>query len=448
VAGCNDDPDTSFRIQNQDATEVNPNMELTADEATLKLVMSSGAAWTIVPLEGTADWVTFDPDHGGAADIAFITLTVAENRVMEPRSTRFAVRQGNTDKFTISITQEKGIPLAWPKSAYQLLLEADAQQQQPVAFSWDDPPAGATAAALLFSKNPDMSSPITVTTSFSGSACTLTAAQLQALQAVIEDPANGLKRYYKNELYWNVRLSNNTFLSPEKGRMLYLSGQRLFTDVRGAETMVYAVTVIENPKECPTYKGIWMAQNLKTKRFLDGDEIVPEGDGTTKTLYEAPFADMDTTEYVEAGIMTPFNNPRNGYYYRPVQYSANYWVDYDAGIARSFVPEGWKIPESADWQVLLDAIIKAGKLDVVLDPEVYYKPEYGAWGLNLSPVGYYDTWPVPGVWHNGFDDGLPRLSYLMPQDNLGWSVLIWGVNSYEWNFNFIPIRFKYIADEE
>jgi uncharacterized protein (TIGR02145 family) len=442
LAGCTDDAsDDSFRIQNQDATEVNPNMELTADETILKLVMSSGADWAIVPLSGTVDWLKFDPDHGAASDFVFISLSVDENRIPESRSAQFAVRQGSTDKFTVRITQEAGIPLAWPKRGYQLLLEADAQKQLPATFSWDAPAAG-TAAALLFSKNLDMSNPITVTTNISGSSCTLSAAELQALQAVIENPANGLKRYYKNELYWNVRLSSGEFRSSTP-RMIYVSGQRILTDVRGTETKVYPVAVIENQY----YKGIWMAQNLKTKKFLNGTDILPNDNGTIETLYEGPPAGGDYSIFTEAGVMTPLENPRNGYYYRPVQYAANYWVDYNAGIAQPFVPEGWKIPESADWQVLWDAITRLNKWEVLLDPDAYYKPEYGEWGLNFSPVGYYDTWPVPGVWQNGFDNSLARISYLMPQDDKGWSALIYGLNNNAWNFNFVPIRFKYIADE-
>jgi hypothetical protein len=191
-----------------------------------------------------------------------------------------------------------------------------------------------------------------------------------------------------------------------------------------------------------------MAQNLKTKRFLDGEEIVPQSD--IETLYEGPPADRDYSEFTEAGIMTPIENPRNGYYYRPVSFSSNYWVDYDAGIARPFVPEGWKMPEGADWQALWDAVSRVGKWEMLLDPDAYYKPEYGAWGLNLSPVGYYDVWPIVGVWQNGFDNGLPRLSYMMVgnEELYGWCTLIYGVNNYAWNFNFVPIRFKYIADEE
>jgi hypothetical protein len=431
LAGCKNDDDAFFHLENAaDATAVNPEWNLTADEATRTFILKSDAAWAIVPLTGAADWVKFDPDHGDASDFSVISLNVAENILMEPRSAQFAIRQGNTEKFTIHIAQEAGIPLVWPKRGYQLLLETDAQQQL-VTFSWDNPPA--SAAALLFSKNSDMSDPITVAATISGTSCTLTTAELQALQTLIENPTAGLKRYYRNELYWNVRLSNNALLSPEKGRMLYLSGQRTFTDVRGNETITYPVAVVENQY----YKGIWMAANLKTKKDLNGDE----GTNPSTIIYEAP-ADDDYSDYKEAGVMTPLENPNNGYYYRS---------DYEAPPL--FIPENWKLPEQSEWEALWKAVAAVpGGVDVILDPVAYNNEAYGAWGLNLSVVGYFDTWPEIGVWHSGFYDDSkqysPAVRYAQ-QTTTGWcSEFYYNFGSYNADFNFIPIRLKYTGDDE
>jgi uncharacterized protein (TIGR02145 family) len=324
-------------------------------------------------------------------------------------------------------TTPGNIFLLGPAGGESLLLDYDAASSEALTFEWSD--AGVAAYDLLLSKSADMSNPVTVAANINGTSKTVTHAELQA---VLDDAANGLKRYYENELYWSVKVSANGVMA--KARTLNLSGWRKFVDTRGDETMVYDVAVIDNTY----YKGIWMAQNLKTKRFLDGSSAENNPHEVQgKRIFEAP--SMSEFAYDLTGILAvaPVNNPRNGYYYHP-----DWWLSNNNDWA-TMVPAGWKMPTIAHWTELKNALSSAGGIAPVLDPEMstWDDASWGTWGLYLSFAGVFGG-DYPRTY--SLDN---YLIYLMVQDS-GWSMRMFTDLNIQQGYDIAAIRLKYVGDDE
>jgi uncharacterized protein (TIGR02145 family) len=325
----------------------------------------------------------------------------------------------------IDITSER---LKTPVAGANILLSDNLSGSLPI--SWEAV-ANASSYEVIIAKDAGLTQVLFQQQNVSGTSLNLQEADVQAL---IEDASKGLKRYYWNQLYWNVRTTGGNFIS-NTPRTLFLSGRRIFVDVRGSETMTYKVAVIDNEH----YKGIWMAQNLKTKLQLNGEPIPIRTDlnPNMPVVLEAPATHAGYSRYTDNGVMTPYENPGNGYYY----YKS--WI-YDMN---NLAPTGWKVPEKTDWERLWNAVNAAGNINVILDPTVYNNAAYGAWGLNMSAVGYYTTWPTI-EFESGYDAGLNYMvNYL--DDGGYWSSIYYAPDrNIDWNYNIIAVRLKYTGDGE
>lgn len=59
---------------------------------------------------------------------------------------------------------------------------------------------------------------------------------------MVDNKAAGLKRYKANTLYWNVKVGDRLMANSAWRFKLY--GTKIFTDVRGDESITYKVAVI------------------------------------------------------------------------------------------------------------------------------------------------------------------------------------------------------------
>ncbi len=83
---------------------------------------------------------------------------------------------------------------------------------------------------------------------------------------------------------------------------------------------------------------IWMAENLRTSRYSNGDPILNVEDG-------ARWANLET------GAWCWYNN--NSYHN---EFSGRLYNWYDVNDPSNICPEGWFVPEDTEWQVLVDSL--------------------------------------------------------------------------------------------
>lgn len=159
--------------------------------------------------------------------------------------------------------------------------------------------------------------------------------------------------YSQNNIYWNViRKSDGSFIS-RASHILKLNDMMIFTDIRGDEKITYRVTKI---KYSTGEEVIWLAENLRATKFIDGTEISLEN----KERWDAP------TKVSEE------HQKAYGYYY-------------SQNIKGKIVPKGWKMPSKKDYSTLLrEARLTNGKADVLKDKQ------YWNWGA--SPSEYANAW--------------------------------------------------------
>jgi hypothetical protein len=63
----------------------------------------------------------------------------------------------------------------------------------------------------------------------------------------------------------------------------------------------------------------------------------------------------------------------------------------------------------------------------------------------MSPVGYFETWPIVGAWNSGYDTGLV---YAVNSTSGFWCTIYAGPDrNIDWNMNIIPVRLKYTGDD-
>ena len=271
-------------------------------------------------------------------------------------------------------------------------------------------------AELIVSTTADLSDGVTI---YSGatSSKAFTHAELQS--ELINHATLGLKRYFKNTLYWNVKIGG-TFIG-EVHEQFFLSGQQVLVDVRGDETMVYPVAVIEEDG----YNAVWMGQDLKTLKYYDGTSIA-----SAAALFPPPAGDP----VYSVGLVTavaPGDNPKQGYLYSP-QYGS--FLAGGADTDPNFIPAGWVIPVKEDYDALYNAALTiGGSVDVLKDPVAYNNDSFGAWGLNFYVAGYVDGGVYvyePYGWYN-----------LIIQLADGWTY--WYNNTGRLMYRCGTVRFKY-----
>jgi uncharacterized protein (TIGR02145 family) len=391
-----------------------------------------------VPTDLTAvsfDIELFDNSNQSIAKKTVTNVPVGKNKLTTVLGSLFARYDADLhvvieDDFDGVLTKTPGVINLIAPAGDKIVVDHVATTEAAMTFTWTD--AEVAGYDLLFSTSSDMSGAVTVASNIAGTSKALTNAELQA---VIGNTAVAPKRYKGNPVYWSVKENGGSLQATAAGSFT-LSGQRIFIDIRGDEAITYEVAVIENDY----YQGIWMAQNLKTKKATNGNDINNSNDGA---ILEAPAPDGNYGAYTAANILTPLQNPRNGYYYSQGQWNQLFNGD----NLPQFIPTGWKLPENTEWTALYTAAQSAsdGNINVLLDPDVYGKPEYGAWGLNLSPVGYKETYAGDGILKYVPDYGV--LNYYVKMDGGSSFNYFLSSNTTGTDFNYVPIRFKYIGDE-
>jgi hypothetical protein len=289
----------------------------------------------------------------------------------------------------------KTAPLVTPEDGTVLALDYAKGSQEAVTFKWG--PKDGTLK-LVIGKSADLSGAKEI--DVTGITKTYTHNELQAL--LIDDASLGLKRYFENTLYWTVKANGTAVAAPIQ---LKLTGEKIFTDVRGDESITYKVAII-------TYlngdKAVWLAENLRTKRYVNGDRMSGwEGeDGGTAVVGDRP----ENIYMYPPPPMTGGN--RTGYTGDPIPevIRTNMGVLYNQGVS-SFadaIPIGWRLPAQADFNALYGAVAAApGSMLVLLDPNCFPDkaddPNINAWGMNMGPNGRFQ-WSFWGWLYSGGND--------------------------------------------
>ncbi len=156
----------------------------------------------------------------------------------------------------------------------------------------------------------------------------------------------------------------------EKGEDVQLiqAKESMLTDIRGAETNIYPIVKIGTQ--------YWMQENLKTTKYNDATAITNNTASLAKTTA--------------------------GYYLK----NSNYFYNQTAIITGKMSPQGWKIPDTAEWEKLKNYI----RDEVATLKSGVWTIEEGAdkannkTGFNGKPVGIYtkkDKMDESGYGHEG-----------------------------------------------
>jgi uncharacterized protein (DUF427 family) len=251
-------------------------------------------------------------------------------------------------------------------------------------FSWESM-ADINSYQLIISAKADLSNPL-IDMSVSGTSTVITQ---QQFQNIIENTTNGLKRYKGNTIYWNVKAGDKFMANSAWKFKLY--GTKIFTDIRGNESITYKVAVI--PTADGTDEMVWMAENLRTRKLNNGVELVYDATGqmSWNSQYFTPAEAMisSTTAVPDELRATA------GMYYRVQMIgnnsSAVVWPNL-------LVPAKWRVPEVQDFVNLANAALTAcDYLEVLRAPAAYPALLVGAktlvgskmnlWGMNMAPSG-------------------------------------------------------------
>jgi hypothetical protein len=277
-------------------------------------------------------------------------------------------------------------------------------------------------AQLVVGKTANLSDGIVI---YSGTGTTKAFTHAELQNQLIEHAPLGLKRYFKNTLYWNVKIGG-TFIG-EMNEQFFLSGQRALVDVRnsGREVMVYPVAVIETDD----YTAAWMGRDLKTEYMYDGASV---SDNIVKA---PPSGGMFT--YNNLATIAPGDYEHTGYYYQPVW--GTFLMGDDALLTDpNFIPAGWTIPAKGDFDALFAAANNTVGDDALRDPVVHDNLAYGAWGLNFYVNGFVDNGSYvyePYGWY-----------HWIKQESAGWTYAYFNSTSTSLYYRIGTLRLKYIGN--
>ncbi|UYI75232.1 MAG: SusE domain-containing protein [Bacteroides xylanisolvens] len=280
----------------------------------------------------------------------------------------------------------------FPSDGEAFVLDDEAPNTA-ISFVWESLP-DVNEYTLVISSNPSMSNPILETT-IEGTSINVTH---QELQEIIENKSNKLKLFKSNTLYWNIKIGD-TFMA-NIPRVIRLSGMRVFTDIRGTESITYKVAVLPYPESGET---VWLAENLKTKKLKNGEDLLYNGPEDAKSQY------IPAVEALQkAGVSIPSEIALlAGNYYRINLIGDNslnlQWPDLLA-------PEGWKVPSLEDFQDMTTAALKVcSYLDVLRSPVAYPNDKYLTFDMNSSLVNAWGM-NMAGCGTNRFATGSPYVS--------------------------------------
>ncbi|GFZ38753.1 fimbrillin family protein [Bacteroides nordii] len=160
---------------------------------------------------------------------------------------------------------------------------------------------------------------------------------------------------------------NITFEKSEDVQLIQAK-ESMLTDIRGAETNIYPIVKIGTQ--------YWMQENLKTTKYNDATAITNNTASLAKTTA--------------------------GYYLK----NSNYFYNQTAIITGKMSPQGWKIPDTAEWEKLKNyirdeaATLKSGVWTI----EEGADKANNKTGFNGKPVGIYtkkDKMDESGYGHEG-----------------------------------------------
>ena len=279
---------------------------------------------------------------------------------------------------SLNVTRLMAQPLT---PAKDITLELDYESMDTeVKFSWEPMP-DTESYQLLVSANADLSDPL-IDMAVENTYTNLTYNQLQD---IVENEAAGLKRYKANTLYWNVKVGDRLMANSAWKFKLY--GTKIFTDVRGDESITYKVSIIPNGES----EVVWLAENLRTKRMNTGEPLVCKGQ-------EDPTTQCIPADEAMVNASTPLPEIIRevaGMYYRIKLIGDNSSkVTWPSLLA----PKGWRVPELKDFENLAKASLEVcNYLEVLRYPEAYSSLQMGDkklnkdlmnyWGMNMAPCG-------------------------------------------------------------
>jgi len=277
-----------------------------------------------------------------------------------------------------------------------------------IEFTWEPMPD--VDYQLIISANADLSDPLLTTTV----STTSTPVTHQVLQDFIEDPANGMKRYKKNTLYWNVKAGDKILASPSW--KLKVSGTKIFTDVRGDESITYQVSVIPNGEE----EMVWMSENLRATKLVDGTDLAYEGQESWNSQY-FPAAVAKTGPSAE--VPAPIRKHAGAYYRVNMIGNNSSSVLWPSLLA----PAGWKVPTEQDFKNLVAAALNVSPyLEVLRSVDGYPSLLIGDKKLNPELMNQWNMNMVPGGTNRL---GNPGGYYVSEFAILDWLHMVYATNS-------------------
>lgn len=245
--------------------------------------------------------------------------------------------------------------LITPEDMSTVTLLAKAPQT-PIKFEWDSSTIGQdTPCQLIFSLDSEMNDAVKLETQGTGS-ITVSHEELELLVEKLP-----IKRYNTNIIYWNVRSMKDGEFVSRAASVINMNDMMRFIDIRGNEKITYPVVRI---KFTNGTSQVWLADNLRTTKYLDGKEIEAE------YLKYAPEA--LGTDWVKA-----------------------FGIYYSFVIRDRITPKGWRLPTRAEYNNLFAEAGANGGYDVLKDPIYYYKDPTGKehlneWGLGLCSTGVWN----------------------------------------------------------
>lgn len=285
------------------------------------------------------------------------------------------------DVRSIEITRLAAQPLTPTKNA---VIELDYKAlNTEIKFSWEPMPEA--NYELIISANADLSDPL-ITKKISETSETITH---QMLQDIINNPANHMKRYKANTLYWNVKAGDKILAKPSWTFSLY--GSKIFTDVRGSESITYEVSIIPYEDK----EVVWMSENLRATKLVDGTDLVFDSTNGGQENWNSQYFPASIAKTSASATVPEPIRKNTGMYYRVNRIGNNSsTVQWPALLA----PAGWKVPTEQEFKDLVTAALKVsdyleplrsidGYPSLLIGDKKLNKDLMNSWNMNMVPYG-------------------------------------------------------------
>lgn len=287
------------------------------------------------------------------------------------------------------------------------LTKIDLKYDKPdevIQFEWDTTGLPESSKyTLCLSSNPNMKEMVSYDMESNNGKSSVSH---ETFQSLIEKLP--IKRYKENTIYWNIKTTENQFVSRTSG-VLNITEMMRFIDVRGDEKNTYRVTRINFSDGT---SQVWLAENLRTQKYPDGRDIEPE------FIFNTP-----ETE--------PFGPAK----------SHAYGTHYHYDIRNSLAPNGWHLPTKQEFEYLhTEASFAEGHWNVLRDPTFFEavqgQTNLNDWGLSLCASG---QWVNDAITNHSTD-----YCYLLVADDNAHGCLLHqvGLNTLWWPWTTgAPVRF-------